>query len=137
MIVTQAGYTPFDGEKSFDSDYRMLWVELDNTSILGKTLPCQSPTLTEKIQSNHPGIRKAYQTKISQHGLRLNVGHKSRDLQQLLHRFYTGEHQLYNQIVNDYNCLHSTAQQASNSVSKTFIVLCTEGMYHGRLQFRY
>ena len=35
VIVTRAGYAPFDGEKSFDSDHRMLWVELDDMSILG------------------------------------------------------------------------------------------------------
>ena len=123
VIVTRAGYAPFDGPHSFQSDHRMLWVELDNISILGKKLPHQSLHLGDKIQSGHPGIRNYYQKQLSKAYIQLQVGHKSRNLQALLQRYSQGEYHLYYNIVWDYNKLHSISRKANKSVSSKFRVM--------------
>ena len=123
VTITRAGFAPFDGPYSFQSDHRMLWVELDNVSILGKKLPYQSPHTGDKIQSEHPGICTAYQKKLSKAYLQFQVGHKSRKLQALLQRYSQGEYHLYYEIVRDYNTLHSASRQANQSVSRTFRVM--------------
>ena len=123
VIVTRAGYAPFDGPHSFQSDHRMLWVELDNISILGKKLPHQSLHLGDKIQSGHPGIRNYYQKQLSKAYIQLQVGHKSRNLQALLQRYSQGEYHLYYNIVCDYNKLHSISRKANKSVSSKFRVM--------------
>ena len=44
LEVLQAGYMPFDsGSPAVESDgYRMLWVMIDDLSMLGKHIPCST-----------------------------------------------------------------------------------------------
>ena len=52
--VTRAGYCPFDGASTMASDHRMMWVELDNSSILGKHLPSSHKSKASKVKSTDP-----------------------------------------------------------------------------------
>ena len=56
--ISRAGYSPFDGAHSMRSDHRMLWVEIDNSSILGKHLPAPARAQSSKVKSNDPRSRQ-------------------------------------------------------------------------------
>ena len=63
LEVLQAGYMPFDsGSPAVESDgYQMLWVMIDNLSMLGKHIPCSTLAIEcEKVRSNDPRSRKVY-----------------------------------------------------------------------------
>ena len=49
--VTRAGYCPFDGASTMAFDPRIMWVELDNSSILGKHLPSSRKINDSKAKS--------------------------------------------------------------------------------------
>ena len=62
--ITRAGFTPFEGgSPSAPSDgHRMLWIEVDNFSFLGKHIPTSTPSLTaSRVKSNDPRSVKRYQ----------------------------------------------------------------------------
>ena len=52
--VTRAGYCPFDGVSTMASNHLMMWVELDNISILGKHLPSSHKDQSQQDQVNGP-----------------------------------------------------------------------------------
>ena len=43
LHVVCSGYAPFDSSYAMASNHRLLWVELDNRSLLGKNLPPVAP----------------------------------------------------------------------------------------------
>ena len=56
LEITRAGYMPFDGGfPAAPSDgHRMLWLEVDNFSFLGKHIPTSTPPLAwQSVESNH------------------------------------------------------------------------------------
>jgi hypothetical protein len=64
LDITRAGLMPFDGgSPSAPSDgHRMLWVEVDNYSFLGKHIPTTTSTLTaSRVKSNDPRSVRHYQ----------------------------------------------------------------------------
>ena len=63
MEITQAGYMPFDSDPpDAPSDgHRMLWVEIDNFSILGKDVPSSNqPIMVARVKLRDPRSRKRY-----------------------------------------------------------------------------
>ena len=61
LDIIQAGYQPFDAESpSAKSDgHRMLWIEVDNTSMLGKHIPHSTqPIKTGNLDAKDPRKRK-------------------------------------------------------------------------------
>ena len=65
VVVNRAGFSPFGGDLTCASDHRMLWVELDNSSTLGKFLPCpRKKIMASKVKSNDPRSRRRYHRRI-------------------------------------------------------------------------
>ena len=58
--VLCSGYCPFDNPRAPFSDHRLLWVELDNTSLLGKDLPPRGPVRACWLRAYDPRLRKRY-----------------------------------------------------------------------------
>ena len=56
VVVTRAGYCPFDGDHRMQSDHLMLWVELDNSSIFGQHISTSRKITASRLKANHPGI---------------------------------------------------------------------------------
>ena len=74
--VLQAGYMPFDcGSPAVESDgHRMLWVMLDNLSMLGKHIPCSTLAIEcKRVKSNDPRSRKVYHQKVKEEYSRQNI----------------------------------------------------------------
>ena len=64
LEITRAGYMPFDGGlPAAPSDgHRMLWLEVDNFSFLGKHIPTSTPPLAvSRVKSHDPRSRRRYQ----------------------------------------------------------------------------
>ena len=63
VAVTRAGFMPFDnGSPSAPSDgHRMMWIEVDNNSILGKEIPHSSKSFDmTKFSSMDPRCQSLY-----------------------------------------------------------------------------
>ena len=63
LDITRAGFMPFDGgSPSAPSDgHRMLWIEVDNYSFLGKHIPTRtSPLAASRVKSNDPRSVRRY-----------------------------------------------------------------------------
>ena len=59
---------PIDGDlPSCESDHRMIWIETDNMSVLGKELPHkESLRDLARVKSNNPRCRKAFNRQVKQ-----------------------------------------------------------------------
>ena len=59
---------PIDGDlPACQSDHRMIWIETDNMSILGKELPHkESAKGASRVKSNDPRCRKAFNQLLKQ-----------------------------------------------------------------------
>ena len=62
--VTRAGYCPFGGASTMTSDHRMMWVELDNSSILGKHLPSSHKINASNVKSTDPRAKNKYNRRV-------------------------------------------------------------------------
>ena len=62
--VLRCGYLPFDSYDGFSSDHRMVWVEIDNASILGHYPHYSSMPSADKVKSNEPRLRDRYNQRI-------------------------------------------------------------------------
>jgi len=58
------GFLPYNSYQGFDSDHRMVWVEIDNASILGHYPQCLSMPPVEKLRSNDPRFRDLYNEQV-------------------------------------------------------------------------
>ena len=58
--IKACGYLPFGAENSCESDHRLVWIEVDNTAILGKNPPELYVNPKTKIKSNEPKNREKY-----------------------------------------------------------------------------
>jgi len=62
--ILLCGYLPFDSYDGLSSDHRMLWVEIDNASILGH-YPHHPPILSvDKVRSSDPRLRDRYNQRV-------------------------------------------------------------------------
>jgi hypothetical protein len=64
LDITRAGFMPFDGGSQLapSDGHRMLWIEVDNYSFLGKHIPITtSPLTASRVKSNNPRSVRRYQ----------------------------------------------------------------------------
>ena len=64
LTVLCSGYAPFDSPFAMTSDHRLLWIKLDNSSLLGKHLPSVAPVRACCIQCNDPRSRSLYANRV-------------------------------------------------------------------------
>ena len=114
--VSRTGYCPFDGIHGMDSDHRLLWVELDNTSILGKYLPPTHPVLSSRVKSSDPRSRNLYISRVTRHYRKANVPIQCRDIQVLVNQVTRGQTHLMPILLQAYNKLHKTTTDIRNDV---------------------
>ena len=57
VMTLRSGYCPFDGILGMKSDHRLPWIEVCNSSILGKRLPSAIPVLASRAQSDDPSAQ--------------------------------------------------------------------------------
>ena len=62
--IVRCGFLPYHSYKGFDSDHRMVWVEIDNASILGHYPQCLAMPPAEKLRSNDPRYRELYNERV-------------------------------------------------------------------------
>jgi hypothetical protein len=70
LDINRAGFTPFDGgPPSAPSDsHRMIWIEDDNYSFLGKHIPTGTPPLAaSRVKSNDPQSVRRYHRLLRKH----------------------------------------------------------------------
>lgn len=58
--VLREGYCSFGGSHGMRSDHHQLWIEVDNSTILGKHLSSSFPTPCSKLSSDNPRLRNKY-----------------------------------------------------------------------------
>ena len=114
--VTRAGYCPFDGVSTMTSDHRMLWVELDNSSILGKHLPSSRKIKASKVKSTDPRARNKYNRRVKRRYAEAKVGFQCTALQELVKEFAEGNTTLKGHIVRVYELLHKTTSDIRRDV---------------------
>jgi len=88
--ILRAGYCPFGGSSGMRSDQRMLWIEVDNTSILGKYLPSASSTPRSRLHSDDPRSRKKYTRKVKQEYVQREVPGTVKALQEMVAGYQEG-----------------------------------------------
>ena len=69
VTTYRSGYMPFgaDSPAAPSDGHRMLWIEVDNLSILGKDIPHSLQSLKHaKVNSLHPGQRRLFNKKLKQ-----------------------------------------------------------------------
>ena len=92
--IRRGGYMPFDsGIPSAPSDgHRMLWVEIDNYSILGKDIPLSTQSITTNpVDSKDPRVRKSFSIKVKKEYTRQNVFNIRRNIIKQVKEFKLGK----------------------------------------------
>jgi hypothetical protein len=90
LDITRAGFMPFDGgSQSAPSDgHRMLWVEVDNYSFLGKHIPTTTSALTaSRVKSNNPSSVRRYQRLLCNQYMKHKIFKTTKKLAQELKTF--------------------------------------------------
>jgi len=114
--IIRAGYCPFGGAEGMRSDHRMLWIEVDNSSILGKYLPSASSTPRSGLRSDDPRARKRYTKKVHQEYVRREVPKLAKSLQEMVTAFQGGTITGPEAIIETYESLHLATTAARHSV---------------------
>ena len=115
--VTRAGFCPFDDPSTMTSDHRMLWVELDNSSILGKHLPSSRKVNASKVKSTDPRSRNKYNRRVKKRYAEAKVGFQCTALQEMVKEFAEGNTALKGHIVRSYELLHKTTSDIRRDVA--------------------
>ena len=127
--VNRAGYCPFDGGgPSMSSDHRMLWVELDNCSILGKHLPPSRKIIASRLKSNDPRSRKKYTRQVKKKYAEARISLKRIRIMEMAERFVAGDTSLDTQIQVCYEDVHKTTSKIRTDVASHLRTLHAGGV---------
>jgi len=93
--ILRCGCLPFDSYDGFSSDHRMVWVEIDNVSILGH-YPHYYPHYSsmpsaDKVRSNDPRLRDRYNQRVLEAFEDEDIQLQVETLSLLMVRFHAGE----------------------------------------------
>ena len=133
--VSRAGYSPFDGPQSMKSDHRMLWVEIDNSSILGKHLPSPPIAHSSRVKSNDPRSRLKYNHQVKARYGKAAVFPKCRRLAAMVQKIAEGHTDLIPFVKKSYSDIHKTTTDIRLDVEKHLRKLRTGAVpYSPRLQ---
>ena len=97
------------------SDHRMMWVELDNSS-LGKHLPSSHKIKASKVKSTDPRARNKYNRRVKKRYAKAKVGSQCTALQELVKEFAEGNTSLKGHIVWCYDLLHKKTSDIRRDV---------------------
>ena len=112
------------------SDYRMMWVELDNSSILGKHIPSSHKINASKAKSTDPRARNKYNRRVKKRYAKAKVGFQCTALQDLVKEFPS---KVY--IMRCYDLLHRTTSDIRRDAEEQRQILCAgEVLRSPRLQ---
>jgi len=114
--VTRASYCPFDGASTMTSDHRMTWVEMDNSSILGKHLPSSHKINASEVKSRDPRARNKYNRRVKKRYAEAKVGFQCTAFHELMKEFAEGNTSLKGHIVRCYELLHKTTSDIRRDV---------------------
>jgi len=117
--IIRAGYCPFGGSDGMRSDHRMLWIEVDNSSILGKYLPSASSTPRSRLRSDDPRARKQYTKKVHQEYVRKKVPELTTTLKDMVGAYQAGTITGPEALIATYESLHLATTAARHSVEAT------------------
>ena len=94
------------------SDHRQLWVEVDNSTILGKHLPASFPTPCSKLRSDNPRSRNRYTKLAHQEHSKLGVVNTANSIQELLLQYQNGDLSVKQTLIDSYEGLHQDTSEA-------------------------
>ena len=126
--ISRAGFLPFDDAHSMRSDHRMLWVEIDNSSILGKHLPAPARKRSSTVKSNDPRSRQKYSHQVKSRYGKAAVFPRCRHLASMVQKIAAGQTKLIPRVTTAYNDLHKTTTDIRLDVEKHLRKLRTGGV---------
>ena len=128
VVVNRAGFSPFGGDLACVSDHRMLWVELDNSSILGKFLPCpRKQILASKVKSDDPRSRRLYYRRIRERYAQSSIGLRVTKLKTKIHRYVAGDLSLLPGIIEEFRSTKTDAIAISKDVADYLRTMYNDG----------
>ena len=104
--VLRGGYCVFGGVFGMSSDHRQLWIEVDNSTILGKHLPSYFSTPRSQLRSDDLRSRKKYIKMVHQEYSKHYVSNTVRQIQELVHSFEEDDLSVKSTIIDAYDGLH-------------------------------
>ena len=123
LLVTRSGYAPFDSAVGMKSDHRLLWMEVDDTSLLSKNLPSSVPVRTNRLSSNDSRLHHWYNSRVKMKYRQAHVDSQSKALASLVQSNSRGVTHLLDRIVKAYNLLHHTTTDICRDVESNLRVL--------------
>ena len=106
------------------SNHRQLWIEVDNSTILGKHLPSAFSTPRSQLLSEDPRSRKKYTKLAHQEYSKIYVSNYVNQIKGLLTSFNEGNESVKPAIMEAYEDLHLDTSKARLAIES-------------KLQFRY
>ena len=131
LDVERSGYRPFDQElPSAPSDgHRLIWVEVNNLSSLGKDVPHSSKAINAtRLKSRNPLIRNRYNKMVKKEYRKQNIFRQARNLEQMkqnyMKRRFDGDpDSYYNKFVHQFNTYHKALQKIREDCAQTVSTL--------------
>ena len=118
-----------------ESDHRLLWTEVTDSSILGKALPPLPPLQASRLRASDPRSRKKYIKRVKLRYRCARVGPWCTKLHRLVQEFAAGDTALHDQIVTSYTLLHRATTHIRHDVERHLRTFHTGAVpYSPRLQ---
>jgi hypothetical protein len=89
--ILQCGFLPLHDDKGFDSNHRLIWVEIDNASLFGHYPQHMWKAPSTRVRSNDPRCRGRYIERVLQQYKDENVSVQCEALRQLCNDRNNGE----------------------------------------------
>ena len=106
VMTLRSGYCPFDGTMGMKSDHGLLWIEVCNSSILGKRLPATVSVPASRVCSDDPRSRNKYIRNVQRAYQSAKVPQFVVEVESLGKTFQFGDVSVKNLIVSKYESLH-------------------------------
>jgi len=132
ILVNRSGYLPFDHHNAMRSDHRLLWIEIDNSSALGKHLPSVVPIKACKINFTDPRSRRLYSKRVKAAIKASKVDSKIVSLQAQAKEYFSSppsdQASLLPSLAASYNSIHHELDTIRSSVESNL-----RQIYSGRV----
>ena len=117
VVVTRSGFCPFDSEFTMPSDHKLLWIKVDNSSILGKYLPTPMPKARPcKVNSRDQRSGKKYIRRVKLRFQQAKIAPTLWALQTKLQGYTGGNTTLLPLIIAEHNQILITTNRIRSEV---------------------